>query len=701
MPRIYLNGNYHLYVDYNVTVTGQDVNANNSTIKVAVSVGIDRGWNIEYYNTHGSRIDIKVDGQYQSVPVRQLVLDGNVRFLGDRYFTVGHNDDGTKSARIEIGTTFNGISNDGLYSGNTYTAYDLGLSTIPRASDFDVPGEVFFGEDFQLTIHPRINGASHYVAMSYFDQRFEVGWSDNQRNLQIEEKWVEKIPNQDSTWFTIEVGTFVNGNQVGIVSKRVTIRINTVDFDVPSSMYFDDNLHVQLHTKSDKLFYHVLINYGSNDPYTLEDKGDKNSRDFVVPSDWATNIPQVDSTWFRVRVGVYNGNKWLGEREKRVDIRLKDSVKPTFDSLWIEELNAKVKDKITQGVSNTFVQWKSQPKFHFSNPKGTKGSWITDYYAEVINDGSRRIYENGGTLDNFATSGRVVVRARIKDSRGRWSDDKLVSLNVLPYFDPQLSYIVKRAGRLKDQVVVTRSIAVAPLTVNGRQKNTMNEDYWYKEEGGNFLFDKNEYYTSKAQIVTQDLTLSKTYGANKSYTLQIKVADVFGEVVSEFVLGTEKFPLSWSKDGIGVGKPWQKGALDVLGPSYLEGDVQITAGKTTIKDNWLDIRKGGLAVYDGEMWLNGKEIKSFEDIRMSDLYRSSAIDYICPDGTDLGEFLKSDKVKQGFSVIHDDNSGKWVNLAVIKENNKWVGGFGISFDGKACFVHVNNGIFTGYKYVNL
>ena len=666
MARIYLNGNYHLYIDYNVTVAGQDITANTSTLKVAVSVGIDSGWSIEYYNTHGSHIDIKVDGQYQSVPVNQLALGGNSRYLGERTFTIRHNDDGTKVAKVEVGTTFNGIADGGRYSGNTYTAYDLTLSTIPRASDFDVPSEVYFGEDFQLNIHPRISGASHYVAMNFYDQRFEIGWSENQRSLQIAETWVDKLPDQDSTWFTLEVGTFLNGQQIGLTSKRVGIRIKTVDFDVPSSMYFDDNLHVAIKNRSDRLSYHVLINYGSNAPYTLEANGDPNTRDFVVPSDWATTLPQDDNTWFRVRVGVYHGSKWVGETEKRVDIRLKDSVKPTLDGLQIEDLNRTVVEKITKGNSSYFVQWKSQPKIHFLNAKGAKGSWITGFYAEVVGDATHRVYENGGSFDNFQQSGQFVVKARVRDSRGRWSTDKTLAITVLRYFDPQLSYIVKRGGRLKDQVIITRSIAVAPLTVNGRQMNVMTEEYWYKEEGGQFIFDKSESYSSKAEIVNQNLTLSKQYGANRSYTLQVKAKDIFGETVSEFVLGTEKFPLSWSKDGIGVGKPWQKGSLDVLGPSYFEGDITIAKGKTTIQDNWLDINQGGLSVHGGVILLDDKKVLT--EVSIADLYKDSFANGLCPPGQDFGEYLKSDAVKQGLSVIRNENV--FINFVIIKENSQ-------------------------------
>ncbi|MQS98326.1 hypothetical protein [Companilactobacillus halodurans] len=72
----------------------------------------------------------------------------------------------------------------------------------------------------------------------------------------------------------------------------------------------------------------------------------------------------------------------------------------------------------------------------------------------------------------------------------------------------------------------------------------------------------------------------------------------------------------------------------------------------------------------------------------------------CPQSTDFGEFLKSDSVPKGFSIIRDNNT--YMNWRIIKEGSKSDYIYGLSQDpgkGNAYHLEVLNGVYKGYQKV--
>ena len=57
--------------------------------------------------------------------------------------------------------------------------------------------------------------------------------------------------------------------------------------------------------------------------------------------------------------------------------------------------------------------------------------------------------------------------------------------------------------------------------------------------------------------------------ATTSYDFRLEITDKFKTSVAINTLPTAKVSMSWSKEGIGVGKIWEQGALDVGGDVYI------------------------------------------------------------------------------------------------------------------------------------
>ncbi|WP_256324276.1 DUF859 family phage minor structural protein, partial [Streptococcus sp. HMSC061E03] len=104
--------------------------------------------------------------------------------------------------------------------------------------------------------------------------------------------------------------------------------------------------------------------------------------------------------------------------------------------------------------------------------EGTYGSTIKAFHAEVVGQ-KMAITSNGGTFQFFKNYGDYNVEAYVIDSRGLKSNVVTVPIKVLQYFAPMLSFEAIRGGGDQQTIVVRRTAKIAPLMVDGVQKNPM------------------------------------------------------------------------------------------------------------------------------------------------------------------------------------------------------------------------------------
>ena len=169
-------------------------------------------------------------------------------------------------------------------------------------------------------------------------------------------------------------------------------------------------------------------------------------------------------------------------------------------------------------------------------------------------------------------NGTITVRASVSDSRGRWSDPIDVSVTVLEYFAPSLSFSVVRTGSTSSTLEIIRNARIAPLIVNGIQKNTMKLTFKVSPYG------KDAYTTdtgpasgewlSISSLVNSPANLAGEYAANKSWQVLAILEDKFTSTSFKAQVPVESVVLSYDRDGLGIGKIREFGALDVKGDIY-------------------------------------------------------------------------------------------------------------------------------------
>ena len=293
------------------------------------------------------------------------------------------------------------------------------------------------------------------------------------------------------------------------------------------------------------------------------------STSWTIPLDFASDIPNSASGTGTIYVDTYSGSTKTGTQSTTLTASVPSNVKPTFSGVTLSDLNSAAQNLIPK--SDTFVQVISNIKVAFNGAVGSYGSSITGYYAEIIGK-NQSTSSNGGSLGIMNYHGTVKIRASVSDSRGRWSDTKEVSVTVLEYFAPALSFSIARTGSTSSTLTATRNAKIAPLTVAGSQKNSMTLTFKVARLGTtNFQVDTGPAtgsWTSISNLVNSQANLAGNYLANQSWVVIGTLEDKFTR--SDFMVNvaTESVVLSYDRSGVGVNKIRERGALDVKGDIY-------------------------------------------------------------------------------------------------------------------------------------
>lgn len=331
------------------------------------------------------------------------------------------------------------------------------------------------------------------------------------------------------------------------------------------------------------------------------------STSWTIPLDFANDIPNSASGTGTIYVDTYSGSTRTGTQSTTLTASVPANLKPTFSGITLSDLNGAAQNLIPNG--NTFIQVISNIKVAFNGAVGSYGSSITGYYAEIVGK-NQSTSSNGGSLGIMNYHGTIKIRASVSDSRGRWSDTKEVSLTVLEYFAPALSFSIARTGSTSSTLTVTRNAKIAPLAVSGSQKNSMALTFKVARLGTtNFQVDTGPAtgsWTSISNLVNSQANLAGNYLANQSWVVIGTLEDKFTRTDFMVNVATESVVLSYDRSGVGVNKIRERGALDVKGDIYANDNpiqqYQITdnngCGKI-IKQDFNSMKNTGFWWIDG------------------------------------------------------------------------------------------------------
>ena len=433
---------------------------------------------------------------------------------------------------------------------------------------------------FQLALLNTTTTFAQYQCNAYIEfEGQRLNWSGSPNML----GWYQTIPLIDQTVTinhdsegkkTFSFSAQFNGSG-GWSPRTLTISGNSFTLtDIPrlSSVSVDAGtigspVTININRQSSS-FKHTVRYAWANKSGTIASNVDT-STTWTIPLDFANDIPNSETGTGTIYVDTYSEGTMIGTQSATLTASVPVSMKPTFTGVSLSDSNTAARNVVQN--ANTFIQIMSNIKVSFNGASGSYGSTITGYHAEIVGKNQTTDF-NGGTLGIMNYNGTITVRASVSDSRGRWSDPRDVSVTVLEYFAPSLSFSVVRTGSTSSTLEIIRNARIAPLIVNGIQKNTMKLTFKVSPYG------KDAYTTdtgpasgewlSVSSLVNSPANLAGEYAANRSWEVLAILEDKFTPTSFKEPVPVESVALSYDREGLGVGKIREFGALDGAGDIY-------------------------------------------------------------------------------------------------------------------------------------
>ena len=312
----------------------------------------------------------------------------------------------------------------------------------------------------------------------------------------------------------------------------------------------------------------IWVTVGSYDQKIAGDDVDS-SFTWIPPIEIANQFPNSASGTGTITYVTYNNGVEVGKDVRRITVNIPTNLfKPGFAGFSLSDTNSVTQNLIPSPTH--FVSTLSRIKVGFDGARGTAGASITGYYAEIVS-GNTSAQTNGGilTVPTTMTDKQMTVRAKVQDSRGVWSDWREQSITVLAYFNPTLRFEAKRTGEKLDTITLKRFLKVAALSVNGTQKNTTKLTFKTRKVGTDtYTTDSTNEWQNISELNGSDANLNGKYPADTSWEVLGRVEDKFSYTEFVITVSTDKVVMSYERDGVGIGKYREMGALDVNGLIY-------------------------------------------------------------------------------------------------------------------------------------
>lgn len=400
-----------------------------------------------------------------------------------------------------------------------------------------------------------------------------------------------------SVWASFDPNNGVHGN--------ITISTNYTFDKIPRSTQISSlegnrnlgSLHTVIFNRKVNSFTHQVWYRVFGSEWIDLGKNHGTSVSFTPSLDLARHLPKSSSGLMDICVRTYNGSTQIGSDvySNGWHFKIPDSVKPTFTGLSLTDMNT-VARRLLGG--NDFLQIISDIQVNFNNASGAYGSTITGYRAEIVNR-KMVVTKNGGSFGIMNFSGLATIRAYVVDSRGKQSDTKDITINVIEYYAPSFSFSALRTRGNPNTLQVLRNARIAPIMQSGKQRNVMSLTFKVAQIGNENFTDDNGSasgnFTSVHTLTNSAANMAGNYPSNKSFVIIGKLEDKFTSVEFSATVATESVVMSYDKNGrVGIGKVAEfgkPGSLDVLGDIY--------ANNQPIQQYQLTGNSGGPLWFDG------------------------------------------------------------------------------------------------------
>lgn len=382
------------------------------------------------------------------------------------------------------------------------------------------------------------NGKTHFGAKAFF---YSYGNSDSPYDLIV--------------------------NPIEFVLSTIT---NASALEMPSTVILGDSVNFSITKKVPSARHTLRLSW-----YGLESDLANNidtSFKWTVPESLANDLPNSSSGWGTIFLDTYVDGKLINTQSKTFTAGLSiNRVKPTFSRIALSDATELTRN-ITQSDRH-FVSVISKIYARFDNVQAKYGASITGYFMEIVGN-NNTISAPSGTFREISVNKdtQFTLRGHVEDSRGIRSDPYETTITVLNYFSPTFKFEATRSGATNSTLTIKRFAKVAPLMVNGVQKNPMKLTFTTRKvDSDTETIDNGGAGGTWSQISefnASNANLGNSYPADTSYIVVGKLEDKFTSVSFQVTVPGDRIVMSYDKEGIGINKYRERGALDVDGLIY-------------------------------------------------------------------------------------------------------------------------------------
>ena len=439
------------------------------------------------------------------------------------------------------------LNGNGYTTSSSYWSCVINGTTVTSNKNASIGGKTLLGTRTWTVNHNNDGTASVGISFSYSN------------GLNSSGTYTTKTGSGSAT---VRLDTIARGSSMSLSRSSATIGSDSITVNI---------------TRNSSAYKHKVKLILGDTTYLLAENVDT-SYTFTPSMSYCNKITTATSGTATVKVETLTGanGSWIAETTKTLTLNVPSNVVPSVGI-------SVVANNQTNGVS---VADKTTFTVKPVNANGSYGSTITSY---SITGGNLNSVSPNGTTTGTLNAGDYTFVVKVTDSRGRTAEASKVE-TVHAYSSPTISARAFRCN--KDGTESSSGVYIAVNfsweITNLANNNSNAKQYFiqYKTSSASSYTTSVDWTNLSSYSGSMTKVLSQTFSTTSSYNIQLKVKDSFGTTTSTLSVSTISALLNIEKNGVGVGKIHENGALDVAGAIYMNGQPVMTSLERPVSGNW-------------------------------------------------------------------------------------------------------------------
>ena len=439
------------------------------------------------------------------------------------------------------------LNGNGYTTSSSYWSCIINGTTVTSNKSADIGGKTLLGTRTWTVNHNDDGTASVGISFSYSN------------GLNSSGTYTTKTGSGSAT---VRLDTIARGSSISLSRSSATIGSDSITVNI---------------TRNSSAYKHKVKLILGDTTYLLAENVDT-SYTFTPSMSYCNKITTATSGTATIKVETLTGTNgsWIAETTKTLTLNVPSNVVPSVGI-------SVVANNQTNGVS---VAGKTTFTVKPVNANGSYGSTITSY---SITGGNLNSVSPNGAITDTLNAGDYTFVVKVTDSRGRTAEASKVE-TVHAYSSPTISARAFRCN--KDGTESSSGVYIAVNfsweITNLANNNSNAKQYFiqYKTSSASSYTTSVDWTNLSSYSGSMTKVLSQTFSTTSSYNVQLKVKDSFGTTTSTLSVSTISALLNIERNGVGVGKIHENGALDVAGTIYMNGQPVMTSLERPASGNW-------------------------------------------------------------------------------------------------------------------